>query len=53
MGIFDWLFPAEKDFYKMLQNQSGVTLKGLNIFQYVVRPLSRHLCYPADRVARE
>jgi len=32
MGLLDWLFPKEKDFYKMLAEQSDVTLKGVNLF---------------------
>ena len=30
--IFDWLFPPAKDFYKMLEDQSSITLKGIELF---------------------
>jgi predicted phosphate transport protein (TIGR00153 family) len=32
MGLLDWLFPKEKDFYKMLTEQSAITVKGMNLF---------------------
>jgi predicted phosphate transport protein (TIGR00153 family) len=32
MRLLDWLFPKEKDFYKMLEKQSAITVKGMNLF---------------------
>ena len=32
MRLLDWLFPEEKDFYKMLEKQSAITVKGVNLF---------------------
>ena len=32
MSFWSWLFPKEKDFYKMLESQSKVTLKGIEAF---------------------